>query len=69
MDGGQVGVFEQSNQVSLSSFLQSTNGRRLEAQVGLEVLSDFTNKPLEGQLSYQKLGGFLSYKILSVCEA
>jgi len=31
----------------------------LEAQVGFEVLGDFTHETLEGELADQELGGFL----------
>jgi len=47
MDGSQIGVFKERNQVSLGGFLESANSRRLETQIGLEVLSYFTNKALE----------------------
>ena len=40
-------TFKQGNEVSFNSFLQSTDSRRLEAQIRLEVLSDFTDKTLE----------------------
>ena len=40
VDGGQVGVFEETDEVCLRSFLKCTDGRGLEAEVGLEVLSD-----------------------------
>ena len=59
MDGAQVGIFEQAYKVSLAGLLESTNGGALEAQVGLEILSDFTNKALEGQLADQKLSRLL----------
>jgi histone H3 len=59
VDGSQVGVFKQTNQVSFRGFLQSTNGRGLETQVGLEVLGNFTDQSLERQLSDQELGGLL----------
>uniref|UniRef100_A0A3P9D2W9 CCHC-type domain-containing protein n=1 Tax=Maylandia zebra TaxID=106582 RepID=A0A3P9D2W9_9CICH len=39
--------------------MQSHNGRALEAQVGLEVLSDLADQALEGQLADEQLGGFL----------
>lgn len=42
VDGAQIGVFEQSDEVGFRSFLQSHDGRALETQVGLEVLSDLT---------------------------
>ena len=59
MDCAQVGVFEESNQVSLRSLLQGRDGRGLKAKISLEVLSNLTNKALEGQLADQELGGFL----------
>ena len=59
VDGAQVGVFKQTNQVCLGCFLQSHHGRRLETQVSLEVLCDLSHQSLEGQLSDQKFGGLL----------
>ncbi len=51
MDGAKIGVFEQRDEVSLNGLLESTDGGRLEAQVGFEVLGNFTNQALERQLS------------------
>lgn len=59
MDGAQVGVFEERDQVGLNGLLQSADGRALEAEVGLEVLSDLTNQTLEGQLADQELSRLL----------
>ncbi|KAF3840682.1 hypothetical protein F7725_006544 [Dissostichus mawsoni] len=59
VDGAQVGVLEQADQVRLAGLLQSHDSGALEAQVGLEVLSDFSHQALEGQLADQQLGGFL----------
>ena len=59
VDGAQIGVLEEANQVSLRRFLQSHNSRRLESQVGLEVLGDLTDKTLEWQLANKKLGRLL----------
>jgi len=59
VDGAQVGVLEQTHQVGLRCFLKGANGRALESQVGLEVLSDLTNQTLEWQLADQQLGGLL----------
>ena len=59
MDGAQVGVLEQTDQVSLAGFLQGHDGGALETQIGLEVLSDFTHQTLEGQFADQKLGRLL----------
>ena len=59
VNGAQVGVFKQTNEVSLASFLKSHHCGALETQIGLEILSDFSHKTLEGQLADQQLGGFL----------
>ena len=50
VDGTQVGVLEQGNEISLNGLLESTDGGRLEAEVRLEVLGDFTDQTLEGKL-------------------
>ena len=59
VDGAQVGVLEETNQVSLASLLQGHDGRALEAQVGLEVLGNLTHKTLEGQLADEELRALL----------
>ena len=59
MDGAQVGIFEEGDEVSLDGLLESTDGRRLETKVRLEVLGDFTDETLEGELADQELGGLL----------
>jgi hypothetical protein len=59
MDGTQVGVFEKTNQVSLSGFLKSHDSAGLETQVSLEILSNLTNQTLEGQFADQKFSGLL----------
>ena len=59
VDGAQVGVLEEANKVGLGGLLQSKDGGALEAQVGLEVLGDLTDKALEGQLADEELGGLL----------
>lgn len=43
MDGAEVGVLEKRDEVRLDRLLQGTDGRGLEAEVGLEVLGDLTN--------------------------
>jgi len=59
VDGGQVSILKQGHEVSLGGLLKSHNGRGLEAQVGLEILSDLTNETLEGQLADQEFSGLL----------
>jgi len=55
VDGGQVGVLEERHEVRLRSLLKGHDGRGLEAQVGLEVLCDLTDEPLEGKLPDEQL--------------
>lgn len=59
MDSAKVGILEQGHKVSLNGFLESTDSRRLEAEVRLEVLGDFTDKTLEWQLADQELSRLL----------
>ena len=59
VDGAQVGVLEETDQVSLAGLLKGHHGRALETEVCLEVLGDFTHKTLEGQLADEQLSGFL----------
>ena len=59
VDGTQVGVLEEANQVSLRGFLQSHDGRGLETEVSLEVLGDLTDQTLEGELPDEELGTLL----------
>jgi hypothetical protein len=50
MKQGPRGVshtFEQGDEVCFDGFLQGPDSRGLEAQVGLEILSNFTDKTLE----------------------
>ena len=59
MDGAQVGVLEQTDEVSLAGLLEGHDGRALESQVGLEVLGDLTDQTLEWQLADQELCALL----------
>ncbi len=55
MDGAQVGVLEERDEIGLDRLLQRTDGRRLEAEVRLEVLRDLTDQALEGELPDEQL--------------
>lgn len=55
VDGTQVGVLEEADEVRLAGLLESTDGRRLETKIGLEVLRDLTHKTLEGKLADEQL--------------
>jgi len=65
VDGAQVGVFKETDKVSLGGFLKSHNSGRLESKISFEILSDFSDESLEGQLSDEKLGRFLVSSDLS----
>ena len=71
MDGAKIGIYqisvfgvgmhtlEQGDEVSLNGFLESTDSRGLESEIGLEVLSNFPDETLEGELADQELSRFL----------
>jgi hypothetical protein len=59
VDGAQVGVLEQADEVGLAGLLQGHDGRALEAQVRLEVLCNLAHETLEGQLADQQLRALL----------
>ncbi len=50
VDGAQVGVLKQTDQISLAGLLQGHDSGALEAQVRLEILRDFSHQALEGSL-------------------
>jgi histone H3 len=43
VDGAQVGVLEEGDEVGLDRLLESTDGGGLEAEVALEVLGNLTD--------------------------
>ena len=59
VDGAQVGVLEQTDEVSLAGLLESHDSRGLEPEVSLEVLGDLSHQTLEGQLADEELSGLL----------
>ena len=59
MDGAEVCVLKEANQVGLGSLLKSGNSGALEAQIRLEVLGDLAHQTLEGELSDEELGRLL----------
>ena len=59
MDGTQVGVLKETDQVCLGGLLQGQDSRRLEAEVRLEVLCDLTDETLEGCLADEQVGRLL----------
>ena len=65
MDGAEIGVFEEANEVSLGGFLEGQDSRALEAEIGLEVLRDLSHEALEGKLTDQELRALLILPDLS----
>jgi histone H3 len=59
VDGAQVGILEERDEVGLDGLLESTDGAGLEAKVRLEVLRDLTDETLEGELADEELGRLL----------
>jgi hypothetical protein len=59
VDGAEVGILEQADEVGLAGFLKSHDGRSLEAKIGLEILSNLTHQTLKRRTTNEKLGGLL----------
>ena len=59
VDSAQVGVFEESDEVSFGGFLEGHHSGALESQVSLVFLGDFSDQSLEGELSQQEISGLL----------
>ncbi|CAN0902069.1 hypothetical protein LINGRAHAP2_LOCUS21769 [Linum grandiflorum] len=59
MNRAEIGVLEQSDEISLGSLLESGDGAALEPKIRLEILCDLPHQPLERQLPYEKLGALL----------
>ena len=61
MDGAHVGIFEKTNEVSFSGFLEGEDSRRLETGLSLDVVSDFLDQSLERKFADQKISGLLVF--------
>lgn len=59
VDGAEVGVLEETDEVRLGGLLEGEDRGGLEPKVGLEVLGDLTDETLEGELADEELGGLL----------
>ena len=59
VDGAEVGVFEESNEVALGGFLEGQDGGGLESQVALELRGDFSHQSLERKLSDEEFSALL----------
>ena len=59
VDGAEVGVLEESNEVSLGGLLEGENSGGLESEVVLELRSNLSHESLEGELSDEELSALL----------
>lgn len=55
MDGTEVGIFKERDQVGLGGALQGQDSGRLEAKVATKIGGNFTHKTLEGQLANEEV--------------
>jgi hypothetical protein len=55
----EIGILEESGQVTLSSFLKGEKGVGLEAQLTIDAVADGSHEPLEGGLGEKELSGLL----------
>src|SRR3978361_2418217 len=58
VNGAQVGVLEETDQISLAGLLQRHDGGALEAQVGLEGLGRFAGAQLERPRAVARFAAF-----------
>ncbi len=59
VDGAEVGVLEETDEVRLGGLLEGEDGRALEAQVSLELLGNLTDQALERELADEELSRLL----------
>ena len=65
VDGAEVGVLEEANQVGFGCFLESEDGGGLESEVVLELSSNLSDESLEGELSDEELSALLEFSDFS----
>lgn len=67
VDGAKVGILEEGDEVRLDRLLEGADGRGLESEIALEVLSNFTDllgKRLVTLLSWRMGEGGCAYQTL-----
>ena len=69
VDGAEVGVFEQADQVGFDGFLESEEGRALESELAVRLVGDVLDDSLERKLSDQKISGLLVSSDLSESDS
>ena len=65
MNGAEVGVLEETDEVGLSCLLEGEHGGGLESEVVLELRGNLSDESLEGKLSDEELSGLLESSDLS----
>jgi hypothetical protein len=63
VDGAEIGVFKETDDVGLSDLLKSTDGRCLESYIVLELGSNFTHEALERKLAMAMVSSRSSHGI------
>ena len=59
VDGAEVGVFEEGDEVGLSGFLEGEHGGALEAEFLLELVGDLADESLEGEFADEEVSALL----------
>jgi len=59
VDGAEVGVFKETDQVGFGGFLEGEDSGALESEVVLVLSGNFTNESLEWELADEELGTLL----------
>ena len=65
VNGAEIGVLEQTDQVSLSGFLEGQHSLRLESHVWSDAASDVLDDSLERKLSDQEISLKLNWRLRS----
>ena len=65
VNGTQVGILKQANEVSFRCLLEGKYSRALETKVRLEILSNLSYQTLEWRLANQKVSRLLVFPDLS----
>ena len=68
VDRAEIGVFKQTNEVGLRRLLKGRDSRALKAKIGFEVLRNFANKALKGELADEELGRLLVATDFAKCD-
>merc|ERR1712072_361520 len=65
VDGAEVGILEEPDEVGLGGLLEGEDGGALESELGVEGAGDLSDESLEGELSEEEVGGLLISSDLS----